>query len=109
MLIQFSFKNYKSFKEEATLDLSATKMTEFSERVVTIGSEKILPVAAIYGANASGKSNIYNAFGYMSNYVSESFKYGDEDENPLMMNQVLRFILHCLMIRQKRFLTMDFV
>ena len=28
MLIQFSFKNYKSFKEEATLDLSATKMTE---------------------------------------------------------------------------------
>ena len=80
MLIQFSFKNYKSFKEEATLDLSATKMTEFSERVVTIGSEKILPVAAIYGANASGKSNIYNAFGYMSNYVSESFKYGDEDE-----------------------------
>ena len=30
-------------------------------------------------------------------------------QNPLMMNQVLRFILHCLMIRQKRFLTMDFV
>ena len=39
-----------SFREEVTLDLSATKMTEFSERVVNIGSEKILPVAAIYGA-----------------------------------------------------------
>ena len=58
MLIQFSFKNFKSFREEAALDLSATKMTEFSERVVTIGSEKILPVAVIYGANASG-SQIY--------------------------------------------------
>lgn len=80
MLIQFSFKNYKSFREEATLDLSAAKMTEFSERVVSIGSEKILPVAAIYGANASGKSNIYNAFEYMSEYVVNSFKYGDEDE-----------------------------
>lgn len=80
MLIQFSFKNYKSFREEATLDLSAAKMTEFSERVVSIGSEKILPVAAIYGANASGKSNIYNAFEYMSEYVVDSFKYGDEDE-----------------------------
>ena len=80
MLIQFSFKNYKSFREEATFDLSAAKMTEFSERVVSIGSEKILPVAAIYGANASGKSNIYNAFDYMSEYVVESFKYGDEDE-----------------------------
>lgn len=37
MLIQFNFKNFRSFREEATLDLSATKMTEFSERVVTIG------------------------------------------------------------------------
>ena len=59
MLIQFNFKNFKSFREEATLDLSAAKVTEFSDRVVTVGSEKILPVAAIYGANASGKSNIY--------------------------------------------------
>ena len=50
MLIQFNFKNFKSFREEATLDLSAAKMTEFSDRVVSIGSEKILPVAAIYGA-----------------------------------------------------------
>ena len=58
MLIQFNFKNFKSFREEATLDLSATKITEFTDRVVTVGSEKILTVAAIYGANASGKSNI---------------------------------------------------
>ena len=80
MLIQFNFKNFKSFREEATLDLSAAKITEFSDRVVTIGSEKILPVAAIYGANASGKSNIYNAFEYMSDYVAESFRYGGEEE-----------------------------
>ena len=80
MLIQFNFKNFKSFREEATLDLSAAKMTEFSDRVVSIGSEKILPVAAIYGANASGKSNIYNAFEYMTDYVVDSFKYGDEEE-----------------------------
>ena len=80
MLIQFNFKNFKSFREEATLDLSATKITEFTDRVVTVGSEKILTVAAIYGANASGKSNIYNAFEYMSEYVVNSFKYGDEDE-----------------------------
>ena len=81
MLIQFNFKNFKSFREEATLDLSAAKMTEFSDRVVTVGSEKILPVAAIYGANASGKSNIYNAFEYMAEYVVDSFKYGDEEES----------------------------
>lgn len=80
MLIQFNFKNFKSFRDEATLDLSAAKMTEFSERVVQVGGEKILPVAAIYGANASGKSNIYSAFEYMSEYVANSFRYGDEEE-----------------------------
>ena len=68
MLIQFNFKNYKSFRDEAILDLSAAKMTEFSDRVVTIGNERLLPVAAIYGANASGKSNVYSAFEYMSKY-----------------------------------------
>lgn len=58
MLIQFNFKNFKSFRDEAALDLAAAKITEFSDRVVTAGNEKILPVAAIYGANASGKSNV---------------------------------------------------
>lgn len=80
MLIQFNFKNYKSFKGEASLDLSAAKMTEFSDRVVSVGGDKILPVAAIYGANASGKSNVYRAFEYMSHYVVNSFKFGDEEE-----------------------------
>lgn len=81
MLIQFNFKNYKSFKDEATLDLSAAKMTEFSERVINVANDRILPIAAIYGANASGKSNVYRAFEYMSNYVVHSFKYGDESES----------------------------
>ncbi len=80
MLIQFSFKNFKSFRDEAVLDLSAAKMTEFSDRVVSVGSEKILSVAAIYGANASGKSNVYSAFAYMTGYVVNSFRYGDEEE-----------------------------
>ena len=81
MLIQFNFKNFNSFRDEATLDLSAAKMTEFSERVISVGGEKILPVAAVYGANASGKSNVYAAFEYMTNYVVNSFKYGDEVKN----------------------------
>ena len=81
MLIQFNFKNFNSFRDEATLDLSAAKMTEFSERVISFGGEKILPVAAVYGANASGKSNVYAAFEYMTDYVLNSFKYGDEVKN----------------------------
>ena len=80
MLVQFRFKNFKSFRDEAVLDLSAAKMTEFSERVVSIGGERLLRTAAIYGANASGKSNVYEAFFYMSLYVRNSFNYGDDRE-----------------------------
>ena len=122
MLIQFNFKNFKSFREETTLDLSAARMTEFSDRVVTIGNEKILPVAAIYGANASGKSNIYSAFEYMSEYVVNSFKYGDEEEkfeeyrpthfylilSHRMRSLVLRYILQLQVIKRRRYTIMDF-
>lgn len=78
MLIQFNFKNYKSFKDEVSLDLTATRITEHNDHVVNTSNDKLLKVAAIYGANASGKSNIYEAFIYMSYYVSESFKFGGE-------------------------------
>jgi len=78
MLIQFNFKNFKSFRDDATLDLSAAKMSEFNDRVVSVSNEKILPVAAIYGANASGKSNVYSAFEYMVEYVVNSLHYGDD-------------------------------
>ena len=78
MLIQFRFKNFKSFKDDTILDLSATKITEYSDRVIQVGAEKILPTAAIYGANASGKSNVIEAFRYMTTYVMDSFAYGGE-------------------------------
>lgn len=78
MLIQFNFKNFRSFRDDTTLDLSAAKMSEFNDRVVSVSNEKILPVAAIYGANASGKSNVYSAFEYMVEYVVNSLHYGDD-------------------------------
>ena len=80
MLIQFNFKNFKSFREEVSLDLTATKITEHEEHVIEAANDKLLKVAAIYGANASGKSNVYDAFEYMTYYVDESFKFGDEEE-----------------------------
>ncbi len=80
MLIQFNFKNFKSFRDEVSLDLTATKITEHEGHVAEAANDKLLKVAAIYGANASGKSNVYDAFEYMTYYVDESFKFGDEEE-----------------------------
>lgn len=81
MLIQFRFKNFKSFRDDTILDLSATKISEHSDRVISIGNEKILPVAAVFGANASGKSNVIEAFRYMATYVVNSFAFGGDAED----------------------------
>ena len=88
MLIQFRFKNYKSFRDEAILDLSSTKITENAENVVQVGKEKILKMAAIYGANASGKSGIFDAFEYMSYYVIQSFTFDDEISEKQRENRI---------------------
>lgn len=79
MLVQFNFKNFKSFRDETSLDLSATKITEHEDHVINIANDKLLKVAAIYGANASGKSNVYAAFEFMTDYVLKSFNFGEED------------------------------
>lgn len=81
MLLQFNFKNFRSFKDEAILDLTVQKKCDASDRFFSLGNESVLPVTAVYGANASGKSNLYQAFAYMSRYVIRSFMYGDETNN----------------------------
>lgn len=81
MLLQFNFKNYKSFRDDTTLDLTATKISEFNNHVISIANERVLPVASIFGANASGKSNVQEAFRYMATYVIHSLNYGGDESS----------------------------
>lgn len=85
MLQQFNFENFRSFRDSVSLDLCAGKITEFENTIVKEGGERILPAIAIYGANASGKSNVLDAFAHMCNYVRNSFTFGaDDDESKCM-------------------------
>ncbi len=61
MLVQFSVENFRSFKEEAVLSMEASVDKTHPDNVVTIGKDRIIKTAAIFGANASGKSNIFMA------------------------------------------------
>lgn len=72
MLIQFSVENYLSIKDKVVLSLLASKDTEHPEHLVLDGNKNYLKAAVIYGANASGKSNVLNAFWFMVNYVLTS-------------------------------------
>lgn len=60
-----------------SIDFTATKITENSFQVRKAGGESLLPVAALYGANAGGKSNVVDALDFMAEYVLDSFAYGD--------------------------------
>lgn len=62
MLIEFRFKNYRSFRDEAILSMEATGLGSFKNSLISYGSLRILPGAAIYGKNGGGKSNVIRAF-----------------------------------------------
>ena len=62
MLIEFSVKNFLSFKEKVTLSLEKVIGNENEENTFTFNNEELLKTAVIYGANASGKSNLIKAF-----------------------------------------------
>jgi AAA15 family ATPase/GTPase len=90
MLLQFNFKNFKSFRDDTTLDLTATKISEYNNHVISVGNEKVLPVAAVFGANAGGKSNVQEAFRHMATYVSRSFIYGGDESGKKGKSEFLK-------------------
>ena len=61
MLLQFSVENYKSFKNRTVLSLEASSDTEHTNNLAAFGKSNVLKVAAIFGANAAGKSNLFLA------------------------------------------------
>lgn len=62
MLIQFNVKNFMSIKDKIEFSMLAGKDKEHNENLIDIGtSEKYLYSTAMYGANASGKSNFFKA------------------------------------------------
>jgi len=73
MLLRFSVENWMSFRDEATLDLVATREEQHSEHIAAIEKYdlKLLPVAAIYGANASGKSNLVKALAFAQKFITD--------------------------------------
>lgn len=75
MLCQFTFRNFKSYKNETTFDFQATAAPEFSETLIE--NEKgsaFLPVSVIYGPNGGGKSNLLQALSCLIDTVVRPVK-----------------------------------
>ncbi len=75
MLVEFRVGNYRSFREEQTLSLVASKDTELGNNCVDRGKLQLLKATGIYGPNASGKSNFIRAMFFMKDIVIKSADY----------------------------------
>ncbi len=72
MIIEFTVGNFLSFRENKTLSLEATNITEYKESTFKSGKFKLLKSAILYGANSSGKSNFIKAMSTMKRIVMTS-------------------------------------
>lgn len=80
MIIDFKIKNFRSYKDETEFSFEALDMDFRSENTTAIELEngetiRLLKTAAVFGANASGKSNLIWALYSLSHMVAGSLKY----------------------------------
>jgi len=95
MICQFSFENYKSFRDEVTLDFQATNIHEFDESLLSSRlspQKKILPVAAIYGPNGGGKSGVLEALGSLIGFVLRPIEMQTNDLESLTIQPRARIV-----------------
>ena len=71
MLIEFTFENFKCYRDETTLQMAAAPIGEHAETLIPASGRKgILPVAAIYGPNGGGKSSVLQALTCLERLVT---------------------------------------
>lgn len=82
MLLMFKVKNYTSFKNESILDMRATAYVQHPSHVIPINDKLgLLKTTALYGANASGKSNLISAMFFFEQYIFSQFINKKENED----------------------------
>lgn len=91
MLCQFSVKNYKSIRDEVTLDMQAAAISEHEDRIIKDqNGEMYLPVSAIYGPNGGGKSNVLAAFHTLiAKILRPLFATEDNDEKVFFQRKII--------------------
>ncbi|MDD2576508.1 MAG: ATP-binding protein [Bacteroidales bacterium] len=75
MIIEFSVKNFGSIRDKQTISFEADKSTHLEEHyIIKVSKYRILKLALIYGANASGKTTILKALDFLRELVLEPLK-----------------------------------
>lgn len=73
MLAQFKFNNFKCFRDETILNLVASNyFKDAPDNITSKGFYSVVNTAVVYGANASGKTKLFQAFNFMRAVVLHS-------------------------------------
>jgi uncharacterized protein len=82
MLIAFSVENFRSIRDLQTLSLVEPRLDHHLEwsNLVTVGNRRVVKTAAIFGPNASGKSNVLRAMIWFRQFILTSSKEGQAGE-----------------------------
>ena len=72
MILEFSLTNFLSFKDRTTFSMIANSKLGLESNYVLFGDKKILKTSAIYGANASGKTNLFKALSMILSMLKNS-------------------------------------
>lgn len=81
MLVEFRFKNYRSFRDEAVLSMEAVGLGTMKNSLIQYNNLKLLPGVAIYGKNGGGKSNVIRAFWLGVQFVKNAQRMQHEKAN----------------------------
>ena len=88
MLCQFTFKNFKSYKDETIFDFQAAALPEFKETLITTKSAPdLVPVSAVYGPNGGGKSNLLQALSCVISTIVKPVHELGKNRQPLILQQ----------------------
>lgn len=88
MLCQFSFQNFKSYKDETIFDLQAVAIPEFADSLIKRGKcSNLLPLGVIYGPNGGGKSNLLQALACMISAVVRPIHDLEKNRKSFIMQQ----------------------
>lgn len=84
MIIEFRVKNHRCFRDEQVLSMVAATDKSLPANVITTDKFRLLRSAAIYGPNASGKSSLIEALGFMRDFVVDSAR--SQPGDPIAVN-----------------------
>lgn len=108
MLVNFSVRNYLSFKEKTSISFVATSLSEYRNDNLfqsSISDLSLLKSIIIYGFNSSGKSNLFKALAFTKRFILNSSKDSISGEEIM----VEKFKLSTETINEPSFFEIEFI